>query len=480
MKTTYQYQFYPNTDQKSTLNHCLRICRYWYNRQLGDRFDWWEMNRTTVNACPLIASISAPREKPNYYSQKQQLPVIKKDLVKVFHSGELLDFKQVDSTILQDVSKRVDKAFERFVIGDSKGGRSGKPRFKTEADYRTMTFSTANNDWIKLVRKNWFYIRLPKLGVIKVRMHRPIPDGFTIKQISVTRKADGWFIQIMLEDSSVPQFTPDKVTPNWDNSIGLDAVLHEDVYLATSSGEKLPSLKPLRKNQTKLDRISRKRNKRKRGSKARRKLAKKEARQHQKIARSRQDFHYKTAHKLVRSGAKFFFHEDLNLKSLTKRNKVKQDDEGTYLPNGQSAKSGLNKSWLDAAFGQFFKTLEYIAEKAGSAVIPRKPAYTSMVLCYRNEIVFTDCGMRNYWDEQHSLMVDRDVNAAINLKKLGLDIFPSIKRRGGNLSVVGTIDDSTAKEILHTLHRAAKKPTPMVTACVGVGGCHQKLLRFIQ
>jgi hypothetical protein len=80
--------------------------------------------------------------------------------------------------------------------------------------------------------------------------------------------------------------------------------------------------------------------------------------------------------------------------------------------------------------------------------------------------------MRNYGDEQHSLMVDRDVNAAINLKKLGLDIFPRIKSRGGNLSVVGTIDNSTAKEILHTLHRAAKKPTQMVTACVGVGGCH--------
>jgi putative transposase len=428
MKITYQYQFYPDTSQKLTLNHWLRICRYWYNRQLGDRFDWWERNRTTVNACPLIASISAPREKPNYYSQKQQLPAIKKDLVKVFHSGELLDFKQVDSTILQDVSKRVDKAFERFVVGDSKGGRSGKPRFKTEADYRTMTFSTASNDWIKLVRKNWFYIRFPKLGVIKVRMHRSIPDGFTIKQISVTRKADGWFIQITLEDSSVPQFTLDKVTPNWDNSIGLDAVLHEDVYLATSSGEKLPSLKPLRKNQTKLDRISRKRNKRKRGSKAGRKLAQKEARQHQKIARSRQDFHYKTAHKLVRSGAKLFFHEDLNLKGLTKRNKVKQDDAGVYLPNGQSTKSGLNKSWLDAAFGQFFKTLEYIAKKAGSAVVPQKPAYTSMVLCYRNEIVFADCRMRNYWDEQHSLMIDRDINAAINLKKLGLDIFPSIKR----------------------------------------------------
>ena len=150
----------------------------------------------------------------------------------------------------------------------------------------------------------------------------------------------------MLEDSSVPEFTPDKISPNWDNSIGLDAVLHEDVYLATSSGETLPSLKPRRKNQAKLDRISKKRNKRKRGSNSRRKLAKKKAKQHQNIARFRQDFHYKTAHQVVEFGAKFFFHEDLNVEGLTKRNKVKQDDDGTYLPNGQSAKSGLNKSWL--------------------------------------------------------------------------------------------------------------------------------------
>jgi putative transposase len=459
MKTTYQYQFYPDTNQKLELNHWLRICRYWYNRQLGDRFDWWDMNRTGIDVCPLVSSIATPREKPNYYNQKSLLPFIKKDLVKVFHSGELLDFKQVDSTVLQDVSKRVDKAFERFIIGDRKGGKSGRPRFKTEADYRTMTFATANDDWIKLVRSNWIYIRLPKLGVIQVRMHRPIPDGFTIKQASVTRKADGWYIQLMLEDTSVPDFTPDAIIPSWDNSIGLDAVLYEDVYLATSEGEKLPSLKPLRNNQSKLDRISTKRNKRKRGSKSRRKLAKKEAKQHQRIARFRQDFHYKTAHKLARTGAKFFFYEDLNLKGLTKRNKFKQDEDGTYLPNGQSAKSGLNKSWLDAAFGQFFKTLDYIAAKAGAVVISKKPAYTSMVLSYRNEIIFTDCSIRDYWDEQNSLMVDRDINAAINLKRLGLDIFPSIKRRSGNLSVVGSIDDSTMKEILYTLNRAARELT---------------------
>ncbi|MCC5607260.1 transposase [Nostoc sp. CHAB 5834] len=92
-----------------------------------------------------------------------------------------------------------------------------------------------------------------------------------------------------MEDVSVPSQTIDFI-PNWDNSMGIDAVLQGDDYLATSEGKKVPSLKPLRKNQAKLDRISIKRNKLHRGSKSRRKLAKREAKQHQKIARSRKDF----------------------------------------------------------------------------------------------------------------------------------------------------------------------------------------------
>jgi len=73
VKTTHQYQFYPSTKQKLILNQWLRISRYWYNRQLGERFDWWDMNRTAVNACPLITSISPLTEKPNYYNQKALL-----------------------------------------------------------------------------------------------------------------------------------------------------------------------------------------------------------------------------------------------------------------------------------------------------------------------------------------------------------------------------------------------------------------------
>ena len=458
MKTTYQYRMYPQSSQAISLSKGLRICRYWYNRMLGERLNWWEQNRCSVNACPLVAHLPELKENPNYFNQKSQLPDIKEDLVVVKWSGELLDFTGIYSTILQNVCKRVKEAFNRYVAGDSSGKRSGKPRFKNESRYRTMVFDGAQNEWLKFCTINgrWLYLKLPKIGLIKVRTHRPLPSGFDVKQVSVTKKSDGWYVSFVLDDPTVPEFTPDEVVPDWDNSMGIDAVLNEDVYLATSEGTTLPSLKPLRQSLDKLGKLQTKKNALKRGSRRRRKLAKREGRLHQQIARSRKDFQYKTAHKLVRSKKKVFFYEDLNLKGLTKRNAPKQDETGKYLPNGQSAKSGLNKSWLDAAFGQFFDILSYIAEKAGAKVVAKNPAYTSQILSYRDEFVFTDCSIREYWDEEFKIWVDRDINAAINLKRVGLDVFPTIKRRRGNPVVVSSTTNSTSKEVLTVLFKASE------------------------
>ncbi|MDJ0716067.1 MAG: hypothetical protein QNJ54_17860 [Prochloraceae cyanobacterium] len=93
-------------------------------------------------------------------------------------------------------------------------------------------------------------------------------------------------------------------------------------------------------------------------------------------------------------------------------------DKGKYVPNGQSAKTGLNKSWADAAFGQFFSILKYKAEKAhrprrgflgvrteqeaGAIVKEVDPAYSSQLLSYRDEFVFTNTDIREYWDDQLS------------------------------------------------------------------------------
>lgn len=192
------------------------------------------------------------------------------------------------------------------------------------------------------------------------------------------------------------------------------------------------------------------------GSASRRSLAKREGRIHQQIARARKDHHYKTAHKLVKSGKKVFFPEDLNLKGLTKRNKAKKGEDGCFLPNGQSSKSGLNKSWLDAAFGQFFGILEYIAEKAGARIEKQPPNYTSQILSYRDEFVFTDLSIREYWDDIEKLWVDRDIDSAINLKRVGLGVFPTINRRNGKTVVTHSVTHSTAKEALSVLRSSQR------------------------
>lgn len=465
MKYSYQYRLYPDTAQKLTLNQWLRTARYWYNRMLGERIRWWDENRCHIERCSIeICHLPELKVKPNYYNQKLQLPRLKEDLIQVKRSGELLDFSAMYSTILQDVCKRVERAFERYIKGDKNGKRSGKPRFKNEAQYRTMVFDAANNEWLKFctISGHWLFLKLPKIGLVKVRTHRPISDGANVKQVIVTRKVDGWYASFILQNDAVSEVNPDEIIPTWDNSIGLDAVLHEDGYIATSTGELLLSLKPLRKNLDKLAKTANKRDVRKKGSKRRRKLAKREARQHQRLARSRKDFQYKTAHKLVRTGKKVFFREALNLKGLSQRNAPKQDASGQYLPNGQAAKSRLNKSWMDAAFGQFFLILQNIASKAGGRTIEQDPAYTSQLLSYRDEFIFTDCSIRRYWDDVENLWVDRDINAAINVKRVGLGVFPTIKRRRGKTAViVASMTHSTSKEVLTAL-RSIRSPRSVV------------------
>ncbi len=449
MPYNYQYRLRPTTEQKLVLNDWLRICRYWYNRQLGERFDWWEHNRSYVDRCLLVCHLPELKDKPNYYNQKKQLPIIKKELVKVSWSGESLDMSSVPSQTLQEVGKRVELAFKRYISGDYKNQRSGKPRFKSTSRFRSMIFEGAKLHSCSVEGK-WLYLILPKMGVVKIRHHRPLPDGAILKSIQIIKKADGWYINLRLKDSSIPDFKPD-ITPTWENSLGMDAVLHEDDYLATSEGFKLPSLKSFRKSQSKLAKVSRRKAHKNKGSKARRLLAKKEAKLHQKIARSRKDHAYNTAQKLLETGKQVFFHEKLNLKGLSQKNRPKQDESGKYIPNGQSAKSGLNKSWVDAGFGQFFEILKYKAEKAGAVVIRVNPQYTSQLLPYKDKFVFTDVSIREYWDEEFKLLIDRDISSGINIKRVGLGLFPTIKRCKGKTVVTNSCTNLTSKEVLSTL-----------------------------
>ena len=422
----YQYKIYPTINQTLELNYWLRVGQYWYNRQLGERFDWWDLNRCYVDRCPLVTSISSVKEKPSRYGQQGQLPSLKKAYQFVESTKELLDFFRVPANTLQAICKQIEDSFSRFIKGDKNRKKSGRPRFKNKNRFRTLHFTGAQKG--NFISTGYFgqYIITNKLGKIKVRMHRYIPDASKIKTSSITKKADGWYLNVTLDDPTIPVLPKEDAT--WGNSLGIDAVLKDDVYLALSNGETIKSVKPFRVNESSLSKVSKAKELAKKGSRKRRKLARKQAKFHQRIARQRKQHRYDTAHKIVDYGAKNIFVEDLNLIGLSKRNKAKSDEKGHYLPNGQSAKSGLNKSWSDAAFGMFFDTLTVVAAKAGVSVTKVNPAYTSQVLCYRNEVTFADNSVREYFDEELGLIIDRDISAALNIKQRGLQVFPLPKK----------------------------------------------------
>ena len=180
--------------------------------------------------------------------------------------------------VLQDCVKRVKLAFDRFIKGDVKGHRSGKPRFKGRNRYRTFSYPRIKQDCIQENK-----IVLPKIGAVKLRLHRSMPPGFTIKTASVTKKADGFYVTLSLEDKSVPRFVS-KIIPSSENSIGIDLGLEKIV--STSTGELILPPKHFRASQDKLAKLQQKASEREKGSRARKLLYRKVAKLHQKMCDS--------------------------------------------------------------------------------------------------------------------------------------------------------------------------------------------------
>ena len=374
MRVTYQYKLRPTADQDAQMSAWLDMLRCQYNWLLGERFDWWEKNRCAVNACPLTCSIAAPKERPNYYQQKRSLTFLKK---------QRPWYKAVQSQVLQEMVRRVDLAFQRFVKGDSNGKRSGKPRFKKQGRYRTFTFPQMKPDCIQSGR-----IVFPKLGAIKLHLHRPIPDGFALKTAKVTRKADGWYVGLLLECKEVPESAS---SVDVAKSVGIDVGLKD--FLATSDGDYIAIPQFFRKSERKLAKLQRQLSRQVKGSHRWRKQVNRISKLHLHISRQRKDFFSKVWDWLF-TKYDVVAHEKLNIKGL--------------------ARTRLAKSILDAGWGQFLEMGAFKAEKAGKLTAPQNPNSTS--------IECSGCGERvpkTLSDRMHKcscgLVLCRDVNAAKNI-----------------------------------------------------------------
>ena len=378
MRVAYQYKLRPNKQQIEFIENWLNWSSRQYDYRLGERFNWYEQNRTSINSCPLICHLPQLRDNPDYYSQK-------KDLI---NTKELFpEYKSIHSQVLQDVIKRVKLTFDRWLKGDSSKKRSGKPRFKGIGRYHSFTYPQMKQDCI--IGKK---IKLPKIGEVKFIQHRSIPDGFKIKTATVIKKADGYYVIFSLEDKSVP--SPDiRIIPNPDNTIGIDMGLK--AFLTDSQGEevKIPQYYCQAQKQLRVKHkaVSRKN----KGSNRRKKAIKKLAKRHQKVANTRKDFHYKTATSLL-SKNDVIAHEKLNIKGL--------------------AQTKLAKSINDAGWGQFLTILASKAEKAGLLTVAVKPHGTTQECSCCGKTVKKALSDRWHSCPHCGFEADRDLNAAINIK----------------------------------------------------------------
>ena len=260
------------------------------------------------------------------------------------------------------------------------------------------------------------HVNLPKIGLVPLVYNRSIPIGFKVKTGTVIREADGWYISFTIEDQSVPVEVAE-IQPTWENSKGIDlGLLH---YAVTSDGEFVKVPKFFRFSEHRLSKLQERLAKKPKYSKGWKTLKGKIAKLHQLIARQRLDWQFKLAYHLF-SDCQVIFLEDLQIANLVRRTEAKLGDNGQFLPNGQSAKSGLNKSLQDAALGQFVQVLEYVAWKLGKRIIKVDPKGTSQHCwkCLRKV-------SKSLSDRWHSCPkcgqeLDRDHNSALLIQKIGL------------------------------------------------------------
>ncbi|HEX4203074.1 MAG TPA: transposase, partial [Ktedonobacteraceae bacterium] len=372
---SYKYRLYPTHKQTNTLQWTLDRCRELYNAGLQERREMYKYTGKGTN----------------YNAQANQLPEIKEMRE---------EYKEIHSQVLQNVLKRVEGAFKDFFRRVKNGEIPGHPRFQGRERFDSFTFPQAgfSLEGNKLV--------LSKIGHIKIKLHREVQGK--VKTCTVKREGDHWYVCLACEVEACPRL------PYTNDAIGIDLGVSKLATLST--GDVIEHPRNYRKAEKKLAAAQQALSRKKRGSHRRKNAVRVVARLHRKTRNQRADYLHKHSRWLVDTYETIVF-EDIAPSNLSKRAKPKQDEDGKYLPNGASAKSGLNKSILDAGWHQFITFCQYKAEDAGTTVVLVDPRYTSQICSSCGTIVKKELSER--W---HSCAcgceLDRDHNAALNIKNL--------------------------------------------------------------
>lgn len=357
MFRTYKYRICPTPSQEATLLSWLDTTRELYNAALQERNEAWRKQRRSISKYDQYAQLAAIREiRPDI-----DVPVIAQ----------------------RGVLNRVNNAYAAFFRRCKASGKAGFPRFKSKKRWDSIEFENKPGSGLIQGKR----ILVPKMGLVRISLHRPLegtPTTLKLKRIN-----GKWFAMIGCDN------VPEKPLAPTGKEIGIDLGLLS--FVTTSDGEIFENPRPLKTARIHMERAQRRVSRRKKGSHRRRKAVFLLAKRHSRIANIRRENHITIARSLI-SKYDTIYIEALNIKALSR--------------------SRLSKSINDAAWSSFKHWLLCKAEEAGRVVVEVDPRYTSQTCSDCGRVEKKTLSVRVH-ECSCGLSLDRDINAAINIKRLG-------------------------------------------------------------
>lgn len=342
-----------------------------------------------IGACRFVYNLALETKQTAYAGYKVNLNCF--DLIKQIPElkKECEWLKEINSQSLQQPIRNLDNAFTRFFKG-----QGDFPKFKKKSN--GGSFNVPQNVYLENSK-----LIIPKFKKgIDVVLHRPIKGE--IRQATISRTPTGkYFVSILCETGETNK---PKVKIEENTSVGID--LGIKTFLVTSDGEYFDNPKFLRNSISKLKYVQRKFSKNK-GKRAKNTLAK----LHEKVSNQRKDFLHKTSSKLISENQTICI-EDLNIKGMLSNHKLAQ-------------------SISDCGWSMFVNMLEYKAEWYGKNIlrIGRFEPSSKLCSCCGNINKELTLQVREWTCSSCNSLLDRDVNASINIKNFALKNHLSVERR---------------------------------------------------
>lgn len=376
MLKAYRYRLYPTKEQAELLNKHIGSCRLVYNLALETKQTAYAGYKVNLSCFDLI----------------KQLPELKKQC-------EWLN--EINSQSLQQSITHLDVAFTRFFKG-----QGDFPKFKKKT--ARQSFNVPQNVIVDFENNKLIIPKFKKKG-IDIVLHRKF-KGDT-KQATISRTPTGkYFVSVLVETKSKEPIKK-KITEN--KTIGIDLGIKS--FLVTSNGLEIDNPKFLKKSLARLKFVQSKFSKHK-GKRTKHRLAI----IHEKVSNQRKDFLNKVSTQLINNHDSIAI-EDLNISGMVKNHKLAQ-------------------SINDVGWGMFVTMLEYKAEWSGKNILKIGRFDPSSKTCNHCGTINKELKLKDReWTCVCGSVLNRDINAAINIKNFALRNHLSVGYRLKNRNELPTL-----------------------------------------